>query len=134
MALTETWLNVKDAINCVVLRNFVPEGICILHVPRLVRGCGVRFVYKNNFHARMHISFKFSSFEYMSVILKTGSFSLRFANLYRALPSTESNIKGSSFFTDFGELIEQTSNLTSKLIILGDFNIHLDTCGDSEAN
>ena len=40
----------------------------------------------------------------------------------------------SSFITDFGDLIEQTSNLSGKLVILGDFNVHVDSRDDAEAS
>ena len=55
-------------------------------------------------------------------------------SLYRVPPSVQNKIQKSSFITDFGDLIEQTSNLSEKLIILGDFNIHVDNNNDSEAN
>ena len=77
-------------------------------------------------HAKLDTSFEFSSFECISVILEAGSFSFHFIVLYRVPPSTQNKIQKSSFLTDFGELIEQTSNLSGKLIILGDFNIHVD--------
>ena len=45
---------------------------------------------------------------------------------------SRSKVDWSENLTDFGELIEQTSNLSGKLIILGDFNIHVDSCDDAE--
>ena len=70
----------------------------------------------------------------MSVIFEAESFSFRFIVVYRVPPSVQNKIQKSSFITDFGDLIEQTSNLSGKLIILGDFNIHADNNNDAEAN
>ena len=134
MALTETWLNAKEEYNSVVLSSFVPDRYDIFHVPRPTRGGGVGFVYKDHFNARLDTSFEFSSFECMSVILEAGSFSFRFIVVYRVPPSTQNKIQKSSFITDFGDLIEQTSNLSGKLVILGDFNVHVDSRDDAEAS
>ena len=132
VVLTETWLDEKKDINSVVLSSFIPDGY-IFHVPRCGRAGGVGFVYKDNFHARLDASFEFSSFECMSVIFEAESFSFRFIVGYRVPPSVQNKIQ-SSFITDFSDLIEQTSNLSGKLIILGDFNIHVDNNNDAETN
>ena len=132
VALTETLLSSSEEENSVVLSSFLPDGYNIFHVPRPTRGGGVGFVFRDHYHARLDTSFEFSSFECISVILEAGSFSFRFIVLYRVPPSTQNKIQKSSFLTDFGELIEQTSNLSGKLIILGDFNIHVDSCDDAE--
>ena len=68
-------------------------------------------MFRDHYHARLDTSFEFSSFECISVILEAGSFSFRFIILYRVPTSTQNKIQKSSFLTDFGELIEQTSIL-----------------------
>ena len=34
---------------------------------------------------------------------------------------------------EFGDLVEQSSTLSGKLVILGDFNVHVDSSRDSES-
>ena len=131
-ALTETWLSSDDDLNKVVLSSAVPDGYDILHVPRETRGGGVGFVYKKHLRVKMDNSLQFSSFECMTVLLESSSFTFRFIIVYRVPPSSTNNIQKSSFISDFGDLLECTSNLSGKLVIVGDFNVHMDSVDDRE--
>ena len=90
------------------------------------------FVFKEQYHARLDTTFKFSSFECLSVIIDVASFTFRFIIIYRVPPSKKNKIKKGAFITEFGDLIEQSSSLTGKLVILGDFNIHMELSDDGE--
>ena len=70
----------------------------------------------------------------MSVLVQTSSYILRFIILYRPPPSPKKKIQKASFIEDFGELLELTSTMTGKLIIAGDFNIHMDKKTDTESS
>ena len=60
----------------------------------------------------------------MEIILRFHSKSVRLVVLYR--PPTSSSNKISDFFDEFGDYLSQLSVLPEALLILGDFNIHLD--------
>jgi len=134
VALTETWLSAQDDNNKVVLSSLLPDNYDIVHVPRPTRGGGVGFVHKKHLKVKVDKTVKsFSSFEHMMVMVEASSFTFRFLVIYRVPPSSKNNIKKSSFIDEFGELLELTSTLSGKIVILGDFNVHMDLTSDHEA-
>ena len=64
----------------------------------------------------------------MEVLLQTGSDCVRVCVLYRP-PSTSK----SRFLDEFSEYIDQRATMSGKLLVLGDFNIHVDDASDGTA-
>ena len=75
---------------------------------------------------------KLNSFEYEIVLMTSASFTFRVVVIYRPPPSQPNGIKKSSFIEEFGDLMELTATLSGKLIVLGDFNVHVDCKSDPE--
>jgi len=132
LALTETWLKKNEEENRPVISSLVPNDCDILHVPRGSRGGGVGFIFRNSFKARLDTSLSFSSFESQTVLLNSSSFTFRFVIIYRIPPSTKNKIQKCAFIKELGDLLESTATLPGKLILLGDFNVHIDCRDDSE--
>ena len=75
-----------------------------------------------------------SSFECMSVLLQSSSYVLHFIILYRPLSAAKNKIQKASFIEEFDELLELAATMSGKLIIAGDFNIHMDKLTDTECS
>ena len=77
----------------------------------------------------------FTSFEHMDITVECGGELLRVIIIYRPPPSKKNRLIPSLFYDEFSQLIELESLVTrsSKLLILGDFNIHVDSVNDHEA-
>ena len=61
------------------------------------------------------------------------SYTFRFIVVYRIPPFPKNNIQKSTFMKEFGDLVEQSTTLSRKLAILGDFNVHVDSSRESES-
>ena len=59
--------------------------------------------------------------------------STRNVMVYRPPPSTENGFTKSGFSSEFDSFIEEISTLPFKLVLLGDFNIHVETLEESDA-
>ena len=132
VALTETWLSAKEDENRTTLSSLVPQGHNILHVPRPTRGGGVGFIFRENFKAKLDTSSNYSSFECQTVLMDASSFTFRFIIIYRIPPSSKNKIQKSKFIEELGDLLEATATLSGKLVLLGDFNVHLDSSSNAE--
>ena len=53
--------------------------------------------------------------------------------IYRIPPSTKNKLQKSTFIEELGDLLESTATLSGKLVILGDFNVHVDSNSDTES-
>ena len=126
--MTETWLKSGD-IDVVSIRSTTPPNYTFHHVARESesRGGGVAIV------CRKQLQFKQSdplteagSFEHISGVIPFNGTCIRVIAIYRVPPSTNNKIKKSDFLKDFSGLLEIVSTLPGKLVILGDFNLHLE--------
>ena len=133
VALTETWLSAKEEENRATLSSLVPLGHSILHIPRPTRGGGVGFIFKEKLNAKLENSHKYSSFECQSVLIDASSFTFRFVVIYRIPPNSKNKILKSQFIEELGDLLEATATLRGKLVLLGDFNVHVDSRSDPES-
>ena len=133
LALTETWLSPIEDNNKTALANLLPDNFSILHVPRKTRGGGVGFIHSDKYSPKLDLSLKYSSFECQTVLLDAVSFTYRFIILYRVPPSAKNKIKKCTFISELGDLLESIATLSGKLVLLGDFNVHLDCNTDPES-
>lgn len=125
--LTETWLQQEDHVS---INESTPSDYLNVHVPRTTgRGGGVAAIFRSGLLISPRPKISFSSFE--SLIL---SFShpkwksqkpLVFVVVYRP-PGPYSE-----FLSEFSEFLSQLVLSTDKVIVVGDFNIHIDVENDS---
>ncbi|XP_072022074.1 uncharacterized protein [Amphiura filiformis] len=66
----------------------------------------------------------------MDVTISQGSSSVRVFNIYRPPPSSENKLTQSMFLEDFGTFLETISAIPGEIILLGDFNCHVNDADD----
>jgi hypothetical protein len=122
LAITETWLN--DDIGDVILRDVCPAGYSAIHCPRASgREEGIALLFRDSIRVNgLNVDFKPASFEYLPASLSVNGNTICLVVIYRS-PS----LSPSLFLTEFADLLELLLPTPSKLLIVGDFNIHVDT-------
>ncbi|CAJ1050453.1 PREDICTED: uncharacterized protein LOC104949780 [Xyrichtys novacula] len=121
LCLTETWHNHLDLFP---LNQATPPRYSYLHQPRLTgRGGGVAFIHKQTLKTTPIPTPTVHSFEHISVKLP-GPTPLVIVTIYHP-PKPHP-----SFLSDFSELVTQLNTISSSVLLLGDFNFHIDnpTC------
>lgn len=108
----------------------MPTWFLRCHTPRASRGGGVAIFYRSSLKLSESSSSPSppSTFEYMSVFLGVNHVSLRLIVVYRP---PKQNI--SLYIEEFSSLIETMNSLSGKLLVIGDFNIHLDDSSNRSA-
>ncbi len=101
------------------------------HVPRATKGGGVCILAKHGVDVRMNETTAFKSFEYIDATTKVNSSSLRVVTVYRP-PKSRNSQTPTVFFNEFGTLLESVLHHPGHLLILGDFNFHVDNIDDRE--
>jgi hypothetical protein len=135
LALTETWLRSGNT-DQMIISELCPTGYSFVHLPRPSRGGGVGLLYNNRFKSTKQssdISFKFSSFEFVCLRLDYSSLHFLLLIVYRAPPSGKKRQTTSVFLDEFARLLETLSTGTTPLLIVGDFNFHLDVQAEPAA-
>ena len=67
----------------------------------------------------------YASFEYLEVKLHTASTVVRIVVVYRPPSSKVNKLTSAQFFHDFNDLLEHLSVSSCRLLIRGDFNLHV---------
>lgn len=133
LAITETWLNPGDQ-DAYHVSEICPAGYDFHHIPRAdANGGGVGLLVKKSLQIRKQNLEKFKSFEYMDVLVKYANTCTRLVILYRPPPSKENGLKENDFFSDFNSLLERLAITSSKLLITGDFNFHVNKPSETYA-
>jgi hypothetical protein len=133
LAITETWLSADrhDA-----LEDSCPTGFTSLHVPRPnSNGDGVAVIFRSSIEASSlleHLTPRPKTFEYLSVVLTINSVPIRLVVVYRP-PRTTIADSTDVFFSEFCALLEVISSLPGRLLIVGDFNFHLEVASNASA-
>jgi len=123
--LVETWLKVSDPV---VVAELEQPGYRFLSTPRdsINGGGGVGVLFKEEMKWQIFdTEMKFHTFEFacFTTIVKDVFYFL----VYRPYPSSENGLKTSQFLIEFDNFVEFINTMSSKIIILGDFNLHVDT-------
>lgn len=114
--LTETWQREKEFIHLNELR---PPGCSVFGTPRVSRrGGGLALVYRDRFLCRLTNSDSFDSFELQ--MTKFGNMDAFYCILIYRPPGP-----ARLFLEDFSEFLSSIIKL-EKVLILGDFNLHID--------
>ena len=121
LAITESWLR-EDEVD-EILREVCPAGYVSLQKPRVGRrGGGVAIICRDCIRIRLfHLDFAATSFEFMAASLTINSTCFVLLIIYRP-PSS----KPSQFIDEFASLLEVLVPAPGLLLIVGDFNIHVD--------
>ena len=125
LAITETWLQENN--NDFSITEMCPTGYQFHHVRRKnTRGGGAGLLLKKHIKVKKQSQKGSSSFEYLGVILNNYNISTRTIVIYRTPPSKVNNLRASMFFKEFCTFLEQVIILSGNILIVGDFNFHVD--------
>ena len=128
LAITETWLRPGN-IDEVDIGTLCPTGYRFFHVPRSYSlGGGVGLLFKETINVNSQITDTFESFEYMDARPRCLQ-GIRILVIYRPPGRSSYDL----FYEEFSKLIEQTAVTPGGLLIVGDFNLHVDDGDDFQA-
>ena len=96
------------------------------------RGGGVGVLLKENIRMKAQPQSQFTSFEYIDVTVNCSNGCTRMAIIFRPLPSKKNQLNNTLFLEEFNKLMEQLIILPGNLLIVGDFNYHVDITTDPE--
>lgn len=120
-ALTETWLSPGNIDNAEI-GDLCPTGYDFIHIPRESRGSGVGLLFKDN----SVWNSSFQSFEFLDVRFKSSKM-IRIIIIYRPLSSSPLT----TFYHEFSLLFEELALASGELLIVRDFNIHVNSSCDA---
>ena len=128
LSITESWLTEGDDG---LVNEMCPPGYGYIGRSRNSRGGGVGVFHKESIDAIPEDKTEYTSFECLSVLLKskTGR-TTKLIVIYRPPPSQRNKLTTSTFFQEFEELLSAETLFPGPLIIVGDFNIHIDCKSD----
>nr|XP_054755767.1 uncharacterized protein LOC129261749 [Lytechinus pictus] len=136
-AITETWFtgDHRDDIPLAHISSTLQSYI-VHHVPREGRlGGGVAVCVHQSFKVKRFQSANiFTSFEYMDVLVTAhGHVPVRLLVVYRPQRTASGQSTDQLFLQEFSTLMEQLVSSTHQLLIVGDFNYHVDIATDSNS-
>lgn len=133
IALVETWLQPdRDQTLCDFL---VPTGYNILTAPRPNNrsGGGLALIHRNNISVKSR-QLDYRNFESMECIIHSASPPLLLLVMYRPPPSRANRLKVSEFFDEWSLALSSINLISSKVILMGDMNFHVDCSSDTAAH
>ena len=116
LTITETWNSSGEYIT---LNEATPAGYKYIEKARSGRGGGLAVIYRDSFELVEVQSPGFTSFEFLAARCKLPE-PLLLVSIYRP-PGV-----GDNFIADFSDLLATLCPTFSKLVVIGDFNIHVD--------
>ena len=115
--------------------EITPDGYKLHHVPRTSRrGGGVAVLCKSTFQT--HVSDRHpmtKSFEFTNILISSRSCSVRLIVIYRPDRCKRNPHSFADFLTEFTEVLHGLVLDRSNLLIVGNFNVHVNDTGDAEA-
>ena len=129
MFVTETWLNINDAL---VVGECTPPCYDFLSFPRGTDDHGgITFIYKQSMNLQtVNLKLDMVTFEHASVIDPRNN--VQYIVVYRPPPSTENGFRLSTFLHEFDIFIGEITLRPGKVILAGDFNMHVDVPSKSD--
>ena len=126
MLITETWLTKEK--DPVVIGELTLPGYNFINIPRPTNDDhgGIGILYRCSFKLQV-IPFEFYSKTFEFVITSDRQREIYYVTVYRPPPSSENKLTTSQFLSDFDDFLLELNALSGKLILLGDFNMHVDT-------
>ena len=126
LTLTKTWLN-PNSNDQTIINSICPTGYLFQQVPREKRGGGVGILYKQSLKLKAGLikSATYQSFEVADYIMNYSTFATRMLVIYRS-PLSADGTTINFFLSEFSNLLQQIITDSKPIIILGDFNLHVD--------
>ena len=122
LSITETWLTRKETR--AGLADLTPPGYTFHQAPRVGRtGGGVGLFVSGQFTYKEFQIPTRPSFEAMCGIISNGNINLSVLNIYRPFPN---GVNVNAFFIEIQDILSHLASLPHDLVILGDFNLHVD--------
>ena len=118
-------------IDCVEIGDLCPTGYDFIHIPRESRGGGVGLLFKERLDVKCKNSewnTSFQSFEFLDARFKSSKM-IRMIIIYRP----PSFVPLSTFYREFSLLLEEIATASGELLVVGDFNLHVDSSCDVNA-
>ena len=139
-AFTETWLK-SDGSDCMVEGDLCPPGFKLVlqshsshSNDKKNRKGGVGILFKENIKQKnVERSHSPKSFDYIESILYTHGSPLHLIVIYRFPPNAKNKLTVNQFLDEFSSFLEEKILTTSRLLIVGDFNFHVDNINDKNA-
>ena len=134
LALTEIWLfgDERDNSTIATITNCLPY-FNITHRARAGRGGGVCVMHHKGLISKPLILQSFTSFEYLDLVISSGSVSVRLINVYRPPTKKGHNISVRTFLDEFANLLEDFIIHPGRIFIVRDFNLHVDKYDNHDA-
>jgi len=133
LAITETWLTGTETDHLPV-RCTTPNGYDIIHKPRTRgKGGGVAVIFKKELTVKLQTSDSFLSFEHLEVTVSTGNDSIRLICIYRPPTTSRCSSSTDQFVSDFSKYVDSLATSSGQLLIVGDFNFHLDNLANQNS-
>ena len=127
LVITETWLFSGEQAK---LNMITPEGYISFSKPRDERKGAI--ICQNELKCETkNSSFHPTSFEFLHIGITINNKYLSLYTIYRPEPNVE---KMSVFFDEFATYLENWTLVSHDVLILGDFNIHIDLPNDSKTS
>ena len=126
-AVSETWLTCTGN-DTAILREITPQGYKLHHCPRSDRrGGGTALIFKESINVeKVSVAGK-GSFEASEWLVNPAPTTrLRVVIVYRPPYSVKHPVSTSTFITEFSDYLESLVMSSEPLLILGNFNIHMD--------
>ncbi|KAJ8040406.1 hypothetical protein HOLleu_14687 [Holothuria leucospilota] len=118
----QTWLCEHDNA---IIKECTPPSYSFYNYPRGTGHGGIGLICKDSVNVcTIPLSHATQTFEHASVIDRTSG--IQYIIVYRPPPSQVNNLKTTDFLIEFDEFIGEISLLPSKVMIAGDFNVHVD--------
>ncbi|XP_072047067.1 uncharacterized protein [Amphiura filiformis] len=127
--LVETWLATDDPV---VIGELKPNGYTFLNIPRGTSNHGgIGVLSKAQLAFRLHpLNAKTVTFEHASILDPNNG--VHYIIIYRPHPTKTNGFTLNWFLEEFEDFLQEVSLLTGKLIMLGDFNFHMNEPHRSE--
>lgn len=135
-AITETWLPMDMDKADTIVKGACPKTYKMPHIPRQTgkNGGGVGLLHKRVLSIKPLNTVHFDSFEYTELLLKHNSNTIRIIVVYRPPPSDENMLTERQFLDEFEKFLERQIVLPGEILLVGDFNFHVDDILDYYAN
>jgi exonuclease III len=126
VGMTETWL--KPSTPTSIIAELIPPGYTFEHTPRPTggKGGGEGLLFRESFKARKETTTLYSSFEHMIVSLSYRSGTVVVVVIYRPPTVKKDGPTITTFLEEFPKLLEDLLLQRNNLVIIGDFNIHIE--------
>ena len=133
-AVTETWMN-ESKQKCIISEFRASlSGYNFHSIPRSNRkGGGVAAIMRSNLNVHVDKRGTFSSFEHMDLNILADKCLIHLILIYRPPPSNKNGNSVKMFMNEFSTFLESAIIAPGRLIILGDFNFHVENAERKDA-